>query len=226
VPWRDEVCRTGWRVRLCREPCFRNAALADTPKPNIIFILADDLGWKDVGFTFRHQDTNIDKLAEPAHGSKNTTSSDVHADARGVHDGAVPFPVRAPDGGHPSGGRYGVATTSGCCPNPQGGGYQTAIVANGTRARGSQVWPSQRGFDYSYGLIARSITSSTNRMGDGLVRNSKPLKERAYDTTLSARRVRLIGEQDTKTPLFLYLASRRRTRRIRHRRSTWTCTAA
>ncbi len=44
----------------------KSNAISKASKPNIIFILVDDLGWKDVGFMGNtyHETPNIDKLAQ------------------------------------------------------------------------------------------------------------------------------------------------------------------
>src|SRR5215510_4063962 len=46
-------------------PSTVQGALADSKNPNIVYIVADDLGWKDVGFHGSDIKTlNLDKLAE------------------------------------------------------------------------------------------------------------------------------------------------------------------
>src|SRR5215510_15553731 len=48
----------------CCEVTLSPAAGQGAPRPNIVYILADDLGWKDVGFHGSDiQTPNLDKLA-------------------------------------------------------------------------------------------------------------------------------------------------------------------
>ena len=57
-------CRIAVSIALIAWPALAFAEDA-APRPNVVFILADDLGWRDVGCygsTF-HETPNIDKLA-------------------------------------------------------------------------------------------------------------------------------------------------------------------
>jgi arylsulfatase A-like enzyme len=73
-----------------------------------------------------------------------------------------------------------------------------------------KYWPQNRGFDYFYGNVVGEVDYFTRERG-GIVdwqRNGKFLKEQGYYTTLIADdAVKLIDQQDGKTPFFLYFAS-------------------
>jgi arylsulfatase A-like enzyme len=111
----------------------------------------------------------------------------------------------------PSAGKYGLATDEWLLPQVlKQAGYQTAIVGKWHLGHvDKKYWPSQRGFDYSYGPLIGEI-DHFKHTSHGVVdwyRNNKIVKEDGYDTQLfGADAVRLINSHDTKSPLFLYLA--------------------
>ena len=111
----------------------------------------------------------------------------------------------------PSAGRYGLATDEWLLPQAlKQAGYQTAIVGKWHLGHVERkYWPSQRGFDYSYGPLIGEIDHFKHE-SHGVTdwyRNNKLVKEPGYDTQLfGADAVRLINAHDTKSPLFLYLA--------------------
>ena len=73
-----------------------------------------------------------------------------------------------------------------------------------------KYWPQNRGFDYFYGNVVGEMDYFTRERG-GIIdwqRNGKFLREQGYYTTLIADdAVKLIDQQDGKTPFFLYFAS-------------------
>ena len=187
-------------------------AVAQT-KPNIVFILADDLGWKDVGYHGSDIKTpNIDELAQTGVRLEQFYSQQICTPSRAaLMTGRYPLRYGLQMAVIPSAGRYGLATDEWLLPQAlKQAGYQTAIVGKWHLGHiDRKYWPNQRGFDYSYGPLIGEIDHFKHE-SHGVTdwyRNNKLLKEPGYDTQLfGAEAVRLINAHDTKSPLFLYLA--------------------
>ena len=188
------------------------AAMA-AAKPNIVFILADDLGWKDVGFHGSDIKTpNLDKLAQTGARLEQFYSQQICTPARAaLMTGRYPLRYGLQMAVIPSAGRYGLATDEWLLPQAlKQAGYKTAIVGKWHLGHVDQkYWPNQRGFDYAYGPLIGEIDHfkhSSHGVTDWY-RNNKLVKEPGYDTQLfGADAVRQIETHDTKSPLFLYLA--------------------
>jgi arylsulfatase I/J len=188
------------------------AATADS-KPNIIFVLADDLGWKDVGYHGSDIKTpNIDKLAQTGVRLEQFYSQQICTPARAaLMTGRYPLRYGLQMAVIPSAGRYGLATDEWLLPQAlKQAGYQTAIVGKWHLGHfDRKYWPNQRGFDYSYGPLIGEIDHFKHE-SHGVTdwyRDNKLVKEPGYDTQLfGADAVRVIKGHDTKSPLFLYLA--------------------
>ena len=190
-----------------------DAARADVAKPNIVFILADDLGWKDVGYHGSDIRTpNIDKLAATGARLEDYYVQPMCTPTRAAFmTGRYPFRYGLQTGVIPSAGRYGLATDEFLLPQVlKGAGYETALVGKWHLGHTDlKYWPNQRGFEHAYGPLIGEIDHfkhSSHGVKDWY-RNGKPITEAGYDTELlGADAVRLISSHDTKTPLFLYLA--------------------
>ncbi len=187
-------------------------AMAET-KPNIVLILADDLGWKDVGYHGSDIKTpNIDKLAESGARLEQFYSQQICTPSRAaLMTGRYPLRYGLQMAVVPSAGRYGLATDEWLLPQAlKDAGYQTAIIGKWHLGHfDRKYWPSQRGFDYSYGPLIGEIDHFKHE-SHGVTdwyRGNKLVKEPGYDTQLfGADAVRVINAHDTKSPLFLYLA--------------------
>ena len=188
------------------------AAFAQAPRPNIVYLLADDLGWKDVGFHGSEIKTpNIDRLA-----------------AAGVRlEQFYVMPVCSPTRNCLMTGRYPIRTglqTSVVRPWAQYGlpleertiaqalrevGYETAITGKWHLGHFQPEYlPTHRGFDHQYGHYNGALDYFTHIRDGGLDwhRDDKVLHEEGYTTNLIGQEaVRLIEAHDTKKPLFLYV---------------------
>ena len=155
-------------------------SLSAKDKPNIIILLADDLGWADLGFQGSSdiRSPNLDKLAK--NGIRFT-------------DGHVSASVCSPSRAGLMTGRYqqrfGHEANS---PPPSDGmdikqitmadrlkklGYRTGLIGKWHLGNRDEFYPTQRGFDYFYGLRSGSRSYFYNAQKDDKTGNTKAIEE-------------------------------------------------
>ncbi len=189
------------------------ALAAPAPRPNIVYILVDDLGWQDIGFRGSDIATpNIDRLAKTGRTLDEFYAQPMCTPTRAaIMTGRYPLRYGLQMGVIPSGAAYGLATDEVTLPQTlKKAGYKTAIVGKWHLGHADRkYWPNQRGFDYAYGPLIGEIDHfkhSSHGVKDWF-RNNVPLAETGYDTELFGKEaVRLISQHDQARPLFLYLA--------------------
>lgn len=188
------------------------AAETTREKPNIVYILADDMGYADPGFNGGGdiRTPNLDKLA--GQGS--------------ILESFYVQPVCSPTRAVLMTGRYptetGVYTV--VRPNAPWGlklkertlaqalreaGYETAICGKWHLGEFRPEYrPTRRGFDHQYGLWFGMIDYFTH-MRDGQLdwhRDDQPCRDEGYSTCLLAEEAcRRIRDKQPGKPLFLYL---------------------
>ena len=187
---------------------------AAATKPNIVFIMADDLGNADLGYRGGEIKTpNIDKLAATGVRCESFYGMPVCTPSRAALMTGR-YPIR-----HglqtlvifPSHG-YGLPTDERTLPQAlKEAGYQTYMVGKWHLGHADRkYWPQNRGFDHFYGNLVGEVDYFTKERG-GLIdwqRNGKFFKDDEYFTTLIGNEaVSLIEGQDTTKPFFLYFAS-------------------
>jgi arylsulfatase A-like enzyme len=189
--------------------CLKGVA---AERPNILFILADDLGSYDVGWRGSQIKTpNLDALAASGARLERFYVQPVCSPTRAaLMTGRYPMRYGLQVGVVRPWAKYGLPLEERTLPQALGeAGYATAIC--GKWHLGSfdkSYWPAARGFDYAYGHLFGAIDYFTH-MRDGQLdwyRNGQPLKEEGYSTELlAADAARVVREHDGKKPLFLYV---------------------
>ena len=187
-------------------------AQAPAPRPHVVYILADDLGWKDVGFHGSDIRTpTLDALARGGARLEQLYAQPMCTPSRAaLMTGRYPHRYGLQTLVIPSAGRYGLPTDEWLLPQAlKAAGYRTAIVGKWHLGHADRkYWPRQRGFDYQYGPLLGEIdyyTHSAHGTRDWF-RDNEPVTEEGYVTRLLGDdAVRLVESHDPKTPLFLYL---------------------
>lgn len=194
------------------EDVVDNLAPDTSPLPNIVVIVADDLGWMDLGYQGSEIRTpRIDALA-----NDGLTLNRFYAQP-------MCSPTRASLLTGNSTARLGITRAlSKLVPTglpldqtilPQylkDMGYQTSLVGKwhlGFRQR--EYLPTSRGFDAFYGHLTGGIGYWDHVHGGGYdwARNEEVLREEGYATHLMANEaVRVIKDRKPDEPLFLYAA--------------------
>ena len=183
-------------------------------KPNILYIVSDDLGWKDVSFhgAADIKTPNLNTLAAGGARLEQFYVQPMCTPTRAaLMTGRYPMRYGLQTLVIPSKGTYGLALDERTLPEAlKDAGYRTAMVGKWHLGHADRkYWPRQRGFDYHYGAVIGEIDYFTHDSHGVLdwQRDNKPVKEKGYVTQLLGQdAVKVINAHDPKTPLFLYLA--------------------
>ena len=181
-------------------------------RPNIVYIVSDDQGWKDVGYHGSDiQTPNIDKLAEGGVRLEQFYAQPMCTPTRAaLMTGRYPFRYGLQTLVIPAPSTYGLPTDEWLLPQAlKDAGYYTAIVGKWHLGHADEkYWPRQRGFDYQYGPLIGEIDYFTHKEHDTVdwYRDNKKVIEPGYTTTLLGNdAVKLINDHDFSKPLYLYL---------------------
>ncbi|MEX0715304.1 MAG: sulfatase-like hydrolase/transferase [Planctomycetaceae bacterium] len=186
---------------------------ADLPqKPNILFLVADDLGWNDVGYHNPEIRTpHIDRLMKEG----------VELDQHYVMPQCTPTRVALLTGRYPS--RFGNHCTQ--ASNDQAApvgtpmlssvlkkhGYETAIMGKWHLGSKPEWGPQHYGFDHSYGAFAGAVGVYDHRYrlntpyAKTWHRNHEYLEEEGHRDDLIAREAVGWIEKKRDAPFFLYM---------------------
>lgn len=203
------MMKTFARILLCTLFAPAMSIAAGAPKPNIIFILADDLGWADVAFHRGNVPTpNLDRLA---------------ADGVELTQHYV-CPVCSPTRSALLSGRYATRFN---VTNPQNErayrwdtvtlaralssvGYDTALCGKWHLGSKPEWGPQKFGFDHGYGSLAGGVGPWDHRYKLGEFtstwhRDGNLLEEKGHVTDLVTREAIQWLEARTAKPFLLYV---------------------
>ena len=188
------------------------AAAPASGRPNVVIILADDLGWADVGFHGSEiQTPNIDRLAGQGGRFQRFYSFPLCSPTRSaLMTGRSPMRLGIAYTGVRPFNTYGLPLEEHLMPQSfQAAGYSTAIVGKWHLGHSHvKYFPNARGFDHAYGHLNGFIDYYKHTRDGGLDwhRNGQTVHEEGYSTDLlAAEAVRLIENRDRSRPMFLYL---------------------
>ncbi|MGC6463102.1 MAG: sulfatase [Pirellulaceae bacterium] len=208
--------RIGYQTLFALALLFNVGLAAEQEKPNILLILADDLGYGDLGFqgSTDIQSPHLDRLAEgsirftDAHTTASVCSPSRAGLMTGRYQQRFGHEANTPD--YPNGMDIGETTLA---QRLQSLGYRTGLIGKWHLGATDEQYPTQRGFDTFYGLREGSRSYFYDAQ-----KNDKPGDPRAIE--LQGQQVEfegyltdVFGDQAVEfirstsdAPFFLYLS--------------------
>jgi len=191
-----------------------SSSVLASDRPNIIVMVADDLGWADVGFHGNQiiETPSLDRIAAEGTQLNRFYTTPICSPTRAaLMTGRDPI-------------RLGVAYSTimpwqnnGIHPEetflPElfaGAGYQTAMVGKWHLGHAQQTYhPNSRGFEHFYGHLHTEVgffPPFASLGGKDFQRNGVSIDDQGYESYLLADEVsRYIRERDTEKPFFIYM---------------------
>lgn len=189
-------------------------------KPNIITILADDLGSGDVGFMGCEDipTPNLDSIAK--HGVRFTCGLVSHPLCSPTRAGLLTGRYQQRFGHEynpqydPSDAKAGLPTSEVTLPQLlKQAGYATGIVGKWHLGAAPEHHPLKRGFDEQFGFIGgghdyfkANPPGETHEYLIPIERNGQPVEEKEYLTDAFSREAAAFVRRHAARPFFLYLA--------------------
>lgn len=187
-------------------------AAAEPSRPNILLILADDLGYADVGFHGSEIKTpHLDGLAASGARLEQFYVQPVCSPTRAaLMTGRYPMRHGLQVGVVRPWAEYGLPLEERTLAQAlKEAGYETAVCGKWHLGHFERNYlPTRRGFDHQYGHYNGAIDYFTHQRDGGhdWHRNDQACYDHGYSTFLLAdEAARVIREHDTARPLFLYL---------------------
>ncbi len=187
-------------------------ATPSSSRPNIVILVADDLGWNDVGFHGSEiQTPTLDRLAHDgiifdrfyAYSLCSPTRAGLMTARSSMRTGIIYSVIRP-------WANYGLALDEHLMPQSfRAAGYQTAIIGKWHLGHEHvNLLPYNRGFDVFYGHVNGAIDYWSHKRNGGIdwQRNGVTVQTEGYTTDLLGEAaVHFIENRDPARPFFLYL---------------------
>jgi len=188
-------------------------AAAQGAKPNVLVIVADDLGWNDVGFHGGDIETpSLDRLAREGMQLDRFYTTPICSPTRAaLMTGRDPIRLGVAYSVILPWDNIGVNPAEHFMPQSfLAQGYQTAIVGKWHLGHAQQTYhPNQRGFEHFYGHLHTEVgyfPPFANAGGKDFQRNGVSIDDQGYEPFLMADEVsRYIRERDRTKPFFVYM---------------------
>ncbi len=182
-------------------------------RPNILVMVADDLGWADVGYHGGDIDTpSLDLLAEQGVQLSRFYTTPICSPTRAaLMTGRDPIRLGVAYGVILPWDNTGVHPDEHFMPQSfQSAGYQTAMVGKWHLGHAQMTYhPNNRGFDHFYGHLHTEVgfyPPFANQGGKDFQQNGVSIDDDGYETYLLADEVsRYIRERDKNRPFFMYM---------------------